>query len=279
MEEAPLKSHQKTPYSVQSGAIAGSVTAWCLAPMEILRTRMQSNQWKAWFQHKHPVLSMGKHIVNVEGPLALWKGSMLIAAGVGAGKAVYFGAYGACRQYSTQEPSFLTNAVFAGCASVLSVTVTCPIWAVKTAMQLHESRITVAGVVENILRTRGIYGMFKGLTASYVGIVESALQLSLYETWKEKAGQKWTPVTAGVSKFIPCVLMYPHEVLRTRMRQNDGTEGLFTTARLIVKQQGWRALYGGMGIHLVRSIPSAVLMFVLLETVAPLLVLEKQGEA
>ena len=61
-------------------------------------------------------------------------------------------------------------------------------------------------------------------------------------------------------------LTYPHEVLRTRLRQpaENGVlkyTGLTQCLRTVLKEEGVGALYGGMTAHLLRVVPNAAIMF------------------
>ena len=85
--------------------------------------------------------------------------------------------------------------------------------------------------MQQVLRQEGIRGLYKGLSASYLGSVETALHLVLYERLKvilakslgspdgkDTATQKeitsWISTTgaAGSAKFAAALIAYPHEV-------------------------------------------------------------------
>ena len=71
---------------------------------------------------------------------------------------------------------------------------------------------------------------------------------------------------AATAKLMAAVITYPHEVLRTRLRQapENGQakyKGLLQSARLILKEEGVSALYGGMTAHLMRVVPNAAGLF------------------
>lgn len=60
---------------------------------------------------------------------------------------------------------------------------------------------------------------------------------------------------ASVAKLIASVSTYPHEVIRTRLReQRYGNKypGVFSGMAVIAREEGARGLYGGMGPHLMR---------------------------
>lgn len=185
-------------------------------------------------------------------------------------------------------------------------TVTCPIWVVKTRIQLDKSQAaerasgTNAGQQQlrryrnaldctmQTLRHEGIRGLYRGLGASYLGVSESTLQWVLYEQMKASLSRRemrlqasgreknawdmtldWTGKagSAGAAKFLAAIITYPHEVVRTRLRQAPLTDGrlkytgIVQCVRLIFKEEGMVALYGGLVPHMLRVVPSAAIMF------------------
>lgn len=83
--------------------------------------------------------------------------------------------------------------------------------------------------VRQVIRHEGIRGLYRGMSASYLGTVETALHLVLYEKLKtvfsqslkttEGASPTWTEVAhwvstsgaAGSAKLAANILTYPHE--------------------------------------------------------------------
>jgi solute carrier family 25 protein 33/36 len=65
---------------------------------------------------------------------------------------------------------------------------------------------------------------------------------------------------------MAAIITYPHEVLRTRLRQapENGVikyTGFIQAGRLILREEGVGALYGGMTAHLLRVVPNAAILF------------------
>ena len=89
-----------------------------------------------------------------------------------------------------------------------------------------------------------------------------------------QAGTEYTPhakpplnwldffLTAASAKLVAAVVAYPHEVLRTRLREdNHKYRGLWQTAARIAREEGITAFYGGMTAHLMRVVPNSAIMF------------------
>jgi solute carrier family 25 protein 33/36 len=77
---------------------------------------------------------------------------------------------------------------------------------------------------------------------------------------------------AAISKFVAACISYPHEVVRTRLRQpaENGIikyTGLWQCFKLVWKEEGMVALYGGMSAHLMRVVPNAAIMFFCYEAI------------
>ncbi|GAA6020207.1 hypothetical protein JCM10207_004370 [Rhodosporidiobolus poonsookiae] len=125
-----------------------------------------------------------------------------------------------------------------------------------------------------IFKTQGIKGFYRGLSASLLGVTEGTIQWTLYEQFK-RAGRApteeetgWqTSVAAGAAKLVATIITYPHEVVRTRLRQPPPPSGipkytsLVQSFSIILKEEGWRTFYSGLSPHLLRVVPNAVAMF------------------
>ena len=124
-------------------------------------------------------------------------------------------------------------------AGLATATATNPIWVIKTRLQLDRSASPSQSMprqyqnsldcIRQVLRQEGIKGLYRGLSASYLGTVETALHLVLYERLKavytqaacvnqesvtrgEFASWVSTSSAAGSAKLIATLITYPHEV-------------------------------------------------------------------
>ena len=137
-------------------------------------------------------------------------------------------------------------------------------------------------------RAEGFRSFYSGLTPAMLGLTHVAVQFPLYEFFKTQFtgygigehpavdhGSTWLGITAAtfLSKTCASTATYPHEVLRTRLQtqqrrygvtSSDGMQmsskynGLLQTCKIMLKEEGWRGFYAGLGTNLIRAIPSAM---------------------
>ncbi|KAG0374238.1 hypothetical protein BGX24_010644 [Mortierella sp. AD032] len=261
-------------------------------------------------------LAQGQYIYTTEGPRALYKGLGPNLVGVIPARAISFAAYGNGKKFFAElnhgKETALVHLAAAANAGVVTSTTTNPIWMVKTRMQLQSEgnkriyRNSLHCTME-ILRTEGLGGLYKGLSASYLGVAEGTIQWVVYEHLKSRFAERrradqislaletgsfssqnsngtlvggkrveeWVDYlgAAGIAKFIASAITYPHEVLRTRMRQTPAKgesvryTGLRQTFGLILREEGVGALYGGLTAHMMRVVPNAAIMFFCYEAI------------
>lgn len=174
----------------------------------------------------------------------------------------------------------LLSAVTAGATSNFVMS---PLWVIRTRMQLYGRRYTsYQHAFSTLLKTEGVSALYRGFSASLWGTSEAAIHFMLYEklkhTQRERTGRELTPLqytlTAGLSKLVASVATYPHERVRVLMREIPKAggvpkyRGMVQSLRLVAKEEGWRALYRGMGCHLARTVPNTALMFLSYELIS-----------
>ncbi|KLO13297.1 mitochondrial carrier protein RIM2 [Schizopora paradoxa] len=246
-----------------------------------------------------------RDIYQHESPMALFKGLGPTLVGVIPARSINFFAYGNGKQiiankYNDGKENAYIHITAAAIAGILTGTATNPIWVVKTRMQLSASEQlkrqaptyfqsngktpSFAGgswiTIKQIAREEGIRGFYKGLSASYLGVTEGTIQWTLYERLKIWSGNTegragladWAGMlaSAGTAKCVASLITYPHEVVRTRLRQPKVNgiikyTGLWQTFRLVLAEEGAHSLYGGLSAHLMRVVPNAAVMFAIYE--------------
>ncbi|XP_065842256.1 solute carrier family 25 member 36-like [Oscarella lobularis] len=309
------RNDKKSTVHLFAGGVAGAVAATATAPLEVVKTRLQSSV--VAFQPVHaPVLATSagpvttpatsalarpgntlaclRRIVATEGTRSLFKGLGPTLVGIAPSRAIYFACYNHFKSYynavfePNTAPVHLSAAVSAG---VTACTITNPIWVIRTHLQLDPTtkesfRYSAVKCVKDVWRREGLRGFYRGLTASYAGTSETAIYFVLYERFKEnlrKQGllensQSTTStdviqymIASACAKLTATVIAYPHEVARTRLRQNDGANrryhSLIQTLVRVWREEGRHGLYGGLGTHLIRVIPNSAILFATFETI------------
>ena len=238
------------------------------APLDVLKTRLQSDFYQAQIRESraahvaglNPIRAAGHHfketfqiltaVYRLEGPRALFKGLGPNLVGVVPARSINFFTYGNGKRLIAEYLNGGKDATWihlaAGTiAGVVTSTATNPIWMVKTRLQLDKNVVAESGgvarrqyknswdCIKQILRNEGLRGLYKGMSASYLGVAESTLQWVMYErlkrslarreeliqisgrekgTWDHVVGWFGNSGAAGSAKFVAAILTYPHEV-------------------------------------------------------------------
>ena len=278
-----------------AGAMAGSAAALLTCPIEVFKVRLQSAQVRSVHftsaAYNAPTFALKQYMqlmFKKEGIFAFYKGLAPHLIGITPSKAIYFlmyersklwiGGRGVFTQGSNQL--HLVSAFIGGATAT---TMTNPIWVLKTKLQISSERMMRRGVINlivHIFRNEGPRGFMRGLSASYIGVGETALVFVVYERLKARAGRNRTSSgldienilsyvsSAMIAKSIAAMSFYPHEVVRTRLREEGRKKkyrGFFQTLGVVFREEGRRGLYGGLSAHLMRVIPSAAVTFVTYE--------------
>jgi solute carrier family 25, member 33/36 len=249
----------------------------------------------------HPV-AIARKIFEEDGVAGFFRGLPPTLIGIVPSRSAYFYAYQRCKRALApvfpegSPPNALISGLLAGMAGN---TLTNPIWMVRTRMQLHvdatAGQVAYKGyrhVIGTIFREEGIKGFYKGIQASYWGCTEGAIQFLVYEQLKtrllqraneRRAKQGLPPTTelshmtyfwsAAAAKMIASMGTYPHEVARTRLREQARMgvfkyKGMWQTIGVVAREEGRRGLYSGMGVHLMKVVPNSALMFLTYEVVS-----------
>lgn len=261
------------------------------------------------YQHIKETGSVILTIYRTEGGRALFRGLGPNLVGVIPARSINFFTYGATKEIllrrlnEGQEATWVH--LLAGInAGLVTSTATNPIWLIKTRLQLEKNNgrhyKNSWECLKYVVRNEGVLSLYKGLSASYLGGVELTLQWVLYEQMRMFLNRKLLELhgrdgaskttkdhvmewcarsgAAGAAKFVASLITYPHEVIRTRLRQAPLADtgkpkytGLVQCFKLVLKEEGFASLYGGLTPHLLRTVPNSIIMFGTWEIVVRLL--------
>jgi len=189
----------------------------------------------------------------------------------------------------------MTSAILAGAVADFFCN---PMFVIRTRMQtemlhmmekpLHDQK--QQGIVKTV---KGLYIegghsisiFWRGYLASLLGLSHCAVQFPLYEWLKAEARHRSPTneettfdllLASASSKMVATSLTYPHEVIRSRLMDyrdhkpnNKKTKinGILSTLRRVVKKEGYRGLYKGMHVSLMRVVPNCCVTFVTYEMI------------
>lgn len=279
-----MTSRRMESLKLLSGGAAGTVAACITNPLEVVKTQLQSsNSAKC-----HPS-EIFKKIFDADGIPGFWRGLPPTLVGIIPSRSAYFYAYQKMKTFlnPTLPEGSPPNALIAGfTAGIVGNTLTNPIWMVRTRMQIlvdsaagQRQYSGYGDAIKTIFREEGVGGFYKGISASYWGCAEGALQFLIYEQLKTKLitrqnkkryeeglrpSQELSKATyfwaAAASKAVAAVATYPHEVARTRMREHARAgvfkyqKGMWETLGVLAQEEGFKSLYSGMGVHLMKVV-------------------------
>lgn len=302
-----MSANQYKFLNLFSGGAAGTLASCITNPLEVIKTQLQSSMVSTAAHGElasaggHPI-TIAQRIFQADGIKGFWKGLRPTLVGIIPARSIYFYSYEQSKRAlgrTILPEGSVGNALISGfMAGICSNTVTNPIWMVKTRYQLladHSAGQKVytsyTDACSTIMKEEGIGGFYRGIFASYWGCLEGAVQFLLYEQLKTNLLEKQNeerramglPETdklpksryfcsAAFAKGIAAVITYPHEVARTRLREQARSgvfkyTGMWQTIGLIGREEGRGGLYAGMGVHLVKVIPNSAIMFLTYEIV------------
>ncbi|KAF6065303.1 Mitochondrial carrier family protein [Candida albicans] len=313
-----------------AGGIGGTVGAVVTCPLDVVKTRLQSDVYHSMYnkipKSGNPIIQAWQHLSETgsvlrgmyinEGASSLFKGLGPNLVGVIPARSINFFTYGATKEFllgnfsptnSIQGPRqeetwiHLVSGINAG---FVTSTATNPIWLIKTRLQLDKSKgknyKNSWDCFKHIIKHEGFTSLYRGLSASYLGGIESTIQWVLYEQMRMFINKRslqihgndpsnkttkdhileWSARSgaAGLAKFMASLITYPHEVVRTRLRQaplestgKPKYTGLIQCFKLVIKEEGFGSMYGGLTPHLLRTVPNSIIMFGTWELVVRLL--------
>uniref|UniRef100_A0A3Q1G2P7 Solute carrier family 25 member 33 n=1 Tax=Acanthochromis polyacanthus TaxID=80966 RepID=A0A3Q1G2P7_9TELE len=288
---------------------SGTVGAIVTCPLEVLKTRLQSSglTLRPVFQVQLGTLSgtgvirpgavtpgllqVLRSILEKEGPRSLFRGLGPNLVGVAPSRAIYFAAYSKSKEMFNGlfvPNSGLVHMSSAG-AAVIIMSLMDRFDLLSPFRARGEKKMNALQCARHVYKMEGVRGFYRGLTASYAGISETMICFLIYETLKKQLAQSQfnSPksesekgasdflglmMAAAFSKGCASCIAYPHEVIRTRLREEGSKyKYFFQTGRLIAVEEGYAAFYRGLIPQLIRQIPNTAIVLSSYELIVHLL--------
>ncbi|CAO3675929.1 unnamed protein product [Rhizopus stolonifer] len=220
-------------------------------------------------------------ILAKEGPKGLYSGLSSGVFGIAVTNGVYYYCYeavkaifektkGKGKPMSTSE-SMISGAL-AGCAVVLA---THPIWTVNTRLTVRkgaeEKKSNALSEGLSILKKEGLSGLYAGVGAALVLVINPIIQYTVFEQAKNKLskvkrlGNLDFFLLGAFSKLCATAITYPYIVIKSRMQvSQQGDEkyqSILDGFKKIVASEGVPGLYKGISSKIVQSVLSAAFLF------------------
>ncbi|GAB6023029.1 hypothetical protein CHUAL_007123 [Chamberlinius hualienensis] len=248
------------------GSFSGICSTILFQPFDLIKTRLQSPQYKSNFK----LTAVVRQVIKQDNVTGLWKGltpSLLrCVPGIGIYFAALNGLSNLCIEANGKETAF--QSVTLGTISrSISVGFVLPLTVIKTRLESgHYQYSSVLQAVHSIFKIEGIRGLYCGLSATVIRDAPySGLYLMFYTQGKKRLPANWisegNSVLSSASYFgcgvisgiLASVITHPADVVKTRMQLFPAEFDRFTTALLhIYKVNGLTGYFRGLLPRLIR---------------------------
>lgn len=264
---------------VIAGFLAGAVPVFVVHPLDLIRVRFQS--LSASHLRQLGTLGAASHVVRHEGGFrSMYQGLTPSLVGNTVSWGLYFFLFDRFKRWNRealQMPYGPLNSLIAGTqAGSLTTLVSCPIWLVKTRMQLSRRYNGFLSSIALVAREEGIRGLYAGLVPGLWLVSHGAIQFMAYDEMLSLPGFAtyspfgWKSTAAVLSKVIAMAVTYPFQVVKTRLQDvaRSGYDGFFSAMRTMYQSEGLAGFYRGFVPSSLRLVPQSALTIVLYEVLS-----------
>ncbi|TGJ85062.1 hypothetical protein E0Z10_g3676 [Xylaria hypoxylon] len=296
---------------VTAGATAGLISRFVIAPLDVVKIRLQLQSHSLSDPLSHESLGGSpiykgtvrtlRHIVKHEGITGLWKGNLPAEMMYVSYAAIQFTAYrsttmllhrlfGEENRFPQAAESFIGGAA----AGAMATATTYPLDLLRTrfAAQGNDRVYTsLRQAIGEIHRDEGIKGFFRGLSPGLAQIVPlMGIFFAIYETVRQPLGRLDLPwgsgdATAGMlASIVAKTGVFPLDLVRKRIQVQGPTRsryvhrnipeyvGTIRSIRQILKREKVRGLYRGLTVSLMKAAPASAVTMWTYERVLNLLI-------
>jgi hypothetical protein len=261
-----------------AGITAGAFSMTLFYPLDLLRTRLHA-------QSGDPATKLRgfKQIYRDEGVKGFYRGVKIAVASHSIGWGLYLTIFRTFQQSFARRrngDSSSGDFLAACCAACCTATLVTPLNVLKTRSQLREDKQKsgISKRLRAIVAAEGYGALLRGLGPQILLSSHTTIQVALYECLKRSMwGSEDAPLwgvagVSAVSKGFASTVCNPLEVCRTRLQDrrnasNPDYASMTTAFKTIWRTEGVRGLYRGVGVNVMRVIPTTVVAFVMYENV------------
>lgn len=296
-----------------AGSVAGLATVTFSHPLDVVRTRFQVNDGR------NPHLPSYKNtrqalftIARSEGLRGLYAGFYPAVLGSTISWGLYFYFYSKAKQRYLKNRDKLSPGLHLASAAEaggLVCVLTNPVWLVKTRLQLqtpeHQTRLYSGfhDALKTVVKDEGWKALYKGIVPGlFLQVSHGAIQFTAYEELRKvlvnfrfersvlisSSADLLTTMdyaTLGASSKLAAILVtYPFQVIRARLQQRPGINGVpryidsWQVMKRTARLEGLNGFYKGITANILKNLPSSSLTFVVYENILNMLKLARAKE-
>lgn len=281
-----------------AGLSGGVVSSLILHPFDLVKIRFQVTETKSPIQNSslpyrpryNSLFDAFRSIYREKGIVhGLYQGVTPNILGNGMSWGLYLFLYNTIDvlhrdKFHRQILTFKDRIIYSTMAGVTTISITNPIWVIKTRMCLQYSNsktnihyTNMFDCIRKIYRLEGMKAFYKGLLPGIFGTIHGTIQFVSYEQMKDFYVKTFhttefsTPMIltfSALSKLIAASTTYPYQVVRTRLQdQHQQYQGVIDVIKRTYTREGIGGFYKGMVPALYRVVPACCITFVVYEFV------------
>lgn len=270
-----------------SGAIAGGMSRTVVAPLETIRTHLMVGNTGS-----KSATEVFKWILEKEGWKGLFRGNGINVLRVAPSKAIELFTYDTVKKRLTpkdgSKPPVPISSVAGSSAGIASCVLTYPLELVKTRITVQPN--AYRGVVHafyRIIMEEGFPELYRGLLPSVIGVIPYAganyfaydTLRTIYKrvTKKSEIDNFATLCIGSAAGAFAASATFPLEVARKQMQVGalKGRvvyKGTIDCLQSILREQGVKGLYRGLGPSCIKLMPAAGISFMCYEALKRILI-------
>ncbi|KAK3595655.1 hypothetical protein CHS0354_026870 [Potamilus streckersoni] len=283
-----------------AGSSGGAVATFVLHPLDLVRIRLQVNESTglAFRPQYNGTVDALRSIYRSNGIAGLYQGAVPNVLGTGISWGLFFFFFnniktwmqgGDAKQALGPGKEFLASYQ----AGLLTLVLMNPLSVAKSRIYLEYKQSAgatfngvcykgTASALSNIYRIYGVRGLYKGFIPGLVGNFHGAIQFMIYEELKNYNKKHYSNgnvdtrlykcieclAIPAISKIIAVLMMYPCQVIRTRLHdQHRSYSGITDVIKQMIKTEGTRSLYKGVCAQLCQSVPNICIVFMVYQCI------------
>lgn len=272
-----------------ASALGAAVAEWVTLPADVAKTRLQIQTTSDDEEVRyHGIVDCVMKVGRVEGVRALWKGLVPALIRQVCYHSFTFVLYEPIKSLTVlpgQEglpPTYLQRLFSGGLAAGIAIAIFNPTEVMKTQMQASAGSSSMREVYRKVWSKDGMRGFWAGVRPNIVRtFLVNGAEIGTYDEAKAAVailvgeGVVGKVMASGIAGLISACVATPADVVKTRLMHAAGSgeasRGITATTAMIIRKEGFRALYKGFTLIVIRRMIWCMVFFVIYEHLLNLL--------